>query len=96
VVGLTKSVAVFCANEGLNIRCNSIHPGATLTNILKTAIEQTPEVEEACNRMSPLNRMGTVEEVAAMAVFLASDEASFCTGGQYAVEGGTVSQHPKM
>jgi NAD(P)-dependent dehydrogenase (short-subunit alcohol dehydrogenase family) len=46
--------------------------------------------------MSPLNRMGTVEEVAAMAVFLASDEASFCTGGQYAVEGGTVSQHPRM
>ena len=96
VVGLTKSVAVHCANEGFNIRCNSIHPGATLTNILKTAIEQMPEVEEACKKMSPLNRMGTVEEVAAMAVFLASDEASFCTGGQYAVEGGTVSQHPKM
>ncbi len=96
VVGLTKSVAVHCANEGFNIRCNSIHPGATLTNILKTAIEQMPEVEEACKKMSPLNRLGTVEEVAAMAVFLASDEASFCTGGQYAVEGGTVSQHPKM
>ena len=96
VVGLTKSVAVHCANEGFNIRCNSIHPGATLTNILRTAIEQMPEVEEACKKMSPLNRMGTVEEVAAMAVFLASDEASFCTGGQYAVEGGTVSQHPKM
>ena len=96
VVGLTKSVAVHCANEGFNIRCNSIHPGATLTNILKTAIEQAPEVEDACNKMSPLNRMGTVEEVAAMAVFLASDEASFCTGGQYAVEGGTVSPHPKM
>ncbi len=96
IVGLTKSVAVHCANEGFNIRCNSIHPGATLTNILRTAIEQTPDVEDACKKMSPLNRMGTVEEVAAMAVFLASDEASFCTGGQYAVEGGTVSQHPKM
>ena len=96
VVGLTKSVAVHCANEGFNIRCNSIHPGATLTKILKAAIEQAPEVEETCNKMSPLNRMGTVEDVAAMAVFLASDEASFCTGGQYAVEGGTVSQHPKM
>ena len=96
VVGLTKSVAVHCANEGFNIRCNSIHPGATLTNILKTAIEQAPEVEEACSKMSPLNRMGTVEEVAAMALFLASDEASFCTGGQFPVEGGTVSQHPRM
>ena len=96
VVGLTKSVAVHCANEGFNIRCNSIHPGATLTNILKTAIEQAPEVEDACNKMSPLDRMGTVEEVAAMALFLASDEASFCTGGQFPVEGGTVSQHPRM
>ena len=96
IVGLTKSVAVHCANEGFKTRCNSIHPGATLTAILKTAIEQMPEVEEACKRMSPLNRMGTVEEVAAMAVFLASEEASFCTGGQYAVEGGTVSQHPRM
>ena len=96
VVGLTKSVAVHCANEGLNIRCNSIHPGATLTKILEAAIEQVPEVEETCKQMSPLNRMGTVEEVAAMAVFLASDEASFCTGGQFPVEGGTVSQHPKM
>ncbi len=96
VVGLTKSVAVFCAQAGLNIRCNSIHPGATLTRILEQAIEQAPEVEEACKRMSPMNRMGTVEEVAAMALFLASDEASFCTGGQYAVEGGTVSQHPRM
>ncbi|MDG2461446.1 MAG: SDR family oxidoreductase [Luminiphilus sp.] len=96
VVGLTKSVAVHCANLGTNIRCNSIHPGATLTTILKAAIEQAPEIRDACEKMSPLNRMGTVEEVAAMAVFLASDEASFCTGGQYAVEGGTVSQHPKM
>jgi NAD(P)-dependent dehydrogenase (short-subunit alcohol dehydrogenase family) len=40
--------------------------------------------------------MGTVEEVAAMALFLASDESGFCTGGQFPVEGGTVSQHPKM
>ena len=85
VVGLSKSVAVHCANRG-SIFAVTRSPGATLTNILKTAIEQAPEVEDACNKMSPLNRMGTVEEVAAMAVF-PSDEASFCTGGQYAVEG---------
>ena len=96
VVGLTKSVAIFCANEGLNIRCNSLHPGATLTKITKTAIEKNPALESALNRMSPLGRMGTLEEVAAMAMFLASDESSFCTGGQFPVEGGTVSEHPKM
>ena len=69
---------------------------AAFRALLEAAIEQVPEVEEACKQMSPLNRMGTVEEVAAMAVFLASDEASFCTGGQFPVEGGTVSQHPRM
>lgn len=96
VVGLTKSVAVHCATSGLNIRVNSIHPGATLTNILKTALEATPEMEASLNRMSPMGRLGTVDEVAAMALFLASEDASFCTGGQYAVEGGTVSEHPRM
>lgn len=96
VVGLTKSVAVHCATEGLNIRVNSIHPGATLTNILRTALEAAPEMEPMFNRMSPMGRMGTVKEVAAMALFLASDEASFCTGGQFPVEGGTVSEHPRM
>jgi 3(or 17)beta-hydroxysteroid dehydrogenase len=96
VVGLTKSVAVYCATEGLNIRVNSIHPGATLTNILRTALAETPEIEPQLKRMSPMGRLGTVEEVAAMALFLASDEASFCTGGQFPVEGGTVSEHPRM
>jgi NAD(P)-dependent dehydrogenase (short-subunit alcohol dehydrogenase family) len=96
VVGLTKSVAVYCATEGLNIRVNSIHPGATLTNILRKALVDTPFIEDRLKRMSPMGRLGTVEEVAAMALFLASDEASFCTGGQFPVEGGTVSEHPRM
>ena len=96
VVGLTKSVAVYCATEGLNIRVNSIHPGATLTNILRGALDATPEIEQNLKRMSPMGRLGTVEEVAALALFLASDEATFCTGGQFPVEGGTVSEHPRM
>jgi 3(or 17)beta-hydroxysteroid dehydrogenase len=96
VVGLTKSVAVFCATEGLNIRCNSIHPGATPTAILQPALDAAPEIVPNLERMSPLKRMGTAAEVAAMALFLASDEASYCTGGQFPVEGGTVSEHPRM
>jgi 3(or 17)beta-hydroxysteroid dehydrogenase len=96
VVGLTKSVAVFCATQGLNIRVNSIHPGPTLTNILRKALIDTPFIEEGLKRMSPMGRLGTVEEVAAMALFLASDEATFCTGGQFPVEGGTISEHPRM
>lgn len=96
VVGLTKSVAVHCATAGLDIRVNSLHPGATLTNILATAIAANPDIEPNLQRMSPMGRLGKVEEVAAMALFLASDEASFCTGGQYLVDGGTVSEHPRM
>ncbi len=95
VVGLTKSAAVHCANEGWAIRVNSIHPGATLTNILRKVLEEAPGAEAGLRRMSPMNRLGTVEEVAALALFLASDEASFCTGGQFPVEGGTVSEHPR-
>jgi len=96
VVGLTKSVAVYCATESLNIRVNSIHPGATLTAILEKALAETPEIKPNLDRMSPMGRLGTVDEVAAMALFLASDEASYCTGGQFPVEGGTVSEHPRM
>ena len=63
---------------------------------LRAALDETPDLQSSFDNMSPLGRMGTVEEVAAMALFLASDEASFCTGGQYPVEGGTVSEHPRM
>jgi 3(or 17)beta-hydroxysteroid dehydrogenase len=94
---LTKSVAVWCARQGLGIRCNSLHPGAIRTAIQdkKLAEAEDPEVRLAAfARMSPLNRMGTVDEIAWMAVFLASDEASFVTGGEYLVDGGMLAMHP--
>lgn len=96
VVGLTKSAAVYCATEGLNIRVNSIHPGATMTAILEQAVKDSPEIAPRLARMSPMGRTGAPAEVAAMALFLASDESGFCTGGQFPVEGGTVSEHPRM
>lgn len=84
---MTKSVAVYCGKAGLNIRCNSIHPGA-----IETAM--TAEHSKHLAKISPLNRMGTADEIAAAALFLASDESSFITGSEVLVDGGTMAVHP--
>lgn len=94
---LTKSVAVWCARQNLNIRCNSIHPGAIDTAIHEDVLATVPEPDammKVLNGMSPLGRMGRSEEVAALVSFLASDEASFITAGEYLVDGGTMAPHP--
>jgi 3alpha(or 20beta)-hydroxysteroid dehydrogenase len=96
LLGITKSVATWCAREGLNIRCNSLHPGAIYTDILKSHVDEDPAMFDVFSRMAPLGRMGTVEEVAKLAVFLASDDASFSTGGQFVADGGIGSAHPSM
>lgn len=96
LLGITKSVATHCAKEGLNIRCNSLHPGAIYTDILKSHVDEDPAMFDVFSRMAPVGRMGTVEEVAKLAVFLASDDASFSTGGQFVADGGIGSAHPSM
>ena len=93
---LTKSVAIWCARQKLNIRCNSIHPGAIKTAIHDQTLAAVPDpamMLNILNNMSPLGRMGTDDEVASLVVFLASDEASFITAGEYLIDGGTVAQH---
>jgi len=96
VVGLTKSVSTWCARNGLDIRCNSLHPGPTYTPILRNQVEQHPELYDKFRNMTPMGRMGTVEEIANLALFLASDESSFSTGAQFVADGGTSSAHPTM
>jgi 3(or 17)beta-hydroxysteroid dehydrogenase len=93
---LTKSVAVHCARSGYAIRCNSLHPGATDTPILSPALQAQPQLIEVFRRMSPLGRMGGAEEIAAAAVFLASDEASYMTGAELLVDGGMMAGHPGL
>ncbi len=93
---LTKAVAAHCARSGYNIRCNSLHPGATDTPILAPALAAAPQLLPVFHAMSPMGRMGRPEEIAAMAVFLASDEASYVTGGEFLVDGGMMAGHPGM
>jgi 3(or 17)beta-hydroxysteroid dehydrogenase len=93
---LTKAVAVHCARAGYDIRCNSLHPGATDTPILRPALDAAPDLLAVFKKMSPTGRMGRAEEVAAMALFLASDEASYVTGAEFLVDGGMMAGHPGM
>ena len=90
----TKSVALYCAQQGLNIRCNSIHPAAILTPMWEALIGDGPDKETRKAKMvadTPLKRFGTVEEVAAIAVMLASDEAAYMTGSEVHLDGGLLA-----
>jgi 3(or 17)beta-hydroxysteroid dehydrogenase len=94
---LGKSVAVYCASQGTKIRCNSIHPGVVETQLIREAIASAPD--EAAARaifegLSPMKRMGTVEEIAALVAFLASDEAAFISGGEYSIDGASTAGLP--
>ena len=93
---LTKAVAAHCARSGYNIRCNSLHPGATDTPILAPALAAAPQLLPVFHAMSPMGRMGRPDEIAAMAVFLASNEASYVTGAEFLVDGGMMAGHPGM
>jgi 3(or 17)beta-hydroxysteroid dehydrogenase len=91
---LTKAVAFYCGRKGYNIRCNAICPGAILTGLSRKSFAEKPELQKVYAAMSPLNRMGQGSDIAAMAVFLASDESTFMTGSDYMVDGGMLSGHP--
>jgi NAD(P)-dependent dehydrogenase (short-subunit alcohol dehydrogenase family) len=74
-----------------NIRVNSIAPGPIATNFaegLNLTDEQMQAFAQSILKRVPLNRFGTAEEVAAVACFLLSDDASYVTGSQYFVDGG--------
>ena len=90
----SKSVALWCAQQGLNIRCNSVHPAAILTPIWETMIGDGPDRDAkmaALVKDTPLQRFGTVDEVAALCVFLASDEAPYITGSELDIDGGLLA-----
>lgn len=87
VAGMTKATALEYASQG--IRVNSVHPGYIETPLLESAPQ---EMRDGLVALHPVGRLGTVEEVANVVLFLLSDKASFITGSQYAVDGGYTSQ----
>jgi NAD(P)-dependent dehydrogenase (short-subunit alcohol dehydrogenase family) len=87
--GLTKAMAV---ELGSRIRINAIAPAAVATSMLKAGFENNPEGYSELGRMHPTGRIGEPSEVAALAVFLASDQAKFMNGGVYELDGGISSR----
>lgn len=87
VRGLTKAAAIEYATR--NIRINSVGPGYIETPLLTSLDEATMQ---ALVNLHPMHRLGTSEEVAALIVFLASDEAAFITGSYHLVDGGYTAQ----
>ncbi len=89
VIGLTKSVAADFIREG--IRCNAICPGTVQSPSLEERIAAFDDPEAARAAFiarQPLGRLGTPEEIAALAVYLASDESAYATGAVFVVDGG--------
>lgn len=94
VVGLMRSAVLEAGNSG--VRVNTIHPSPIETRMMR-AIEsgRAPGAEAAAKQMIttriPAGRYGTPDEVAATALFLASDDSRYCTGGRYSVDGGMTA-----
>ena len=89
VVQLTKAVAGEVAAQG--IRVNAICPGAIDTPLLQKLTEMHPELTAGAEMMTPMARRGQPEEIAQVALFLASDASSFVTGAAYPADGGLTS-----
>jgi 2-keto-3-deoxy-L-fuconate dehydrogenase len=89
LLGLTKSVAVEYVTKG--IRCNAICPGTVETPSLGERIKALGNEEEARKAFiarQPMGRLGRAEEIAALALYLASDESAFVTGQEFIIDGG--------
>jgi len=89
VIGLTKSVAIDFIRQG--IRCNAICPGTVASPSLEQRIANqggSDAVRKAFIDRQPMGRLGTLEEVAALAVYLAGDESAFTTGTIHVIDGG--------
>jgi NAD(P)-dependent dehydrogenase (short-subunit alcohol dehydrogenase family) len=89
VAGLTKSMALDHAKDGIRVNC--ICPGRVETPFVAARLAEYPDPDKARQEMSvtqALGRMGKPEEIAAAALYLASDESAFVTGTEFIIDGG--------
>jgi NAD(P)-dependent dehydrogenase (short-subunit alcohol dehydrogenase family) len=92
---LTRSIAIDHGPQG--IRCNAVCPGWIRTDMLQQSFELSADpaaAERAAAALHPVGRLGEPADIAAMAAFLASDEAGFVTGQLYTVDGGLLARSP--
>ena len=91
---LTKSVALHCARQGYNIRCNSVHPTFIATPMVQAMIDNAPDPERTSRKLArqvPLGHIGEPDDIAWGVVYLASDESKFMTGAEFVVDGGITA-----
>ena len=89
IIGLTKSIASDFVKQ--NIRCNAIAPGTVFSPSWQERVNQSPDPVQAKKDFiarQPMGRLGTAEEIASMAIYLAGDESTFTTGNTFSVDGG--------
>nr|WP_260048981.1 SDR family oxidoreductase [Oceanobacillus kimchii] len=86
VVGLTKTAALEVASA--NVRVNSIHPSPVNIRMMRSLEEGLQADEATMSKGIPLERYGEADDIAKLVLFLASDDSTFITGGQYRVDGG--------
>ncbi len=94
VTHLTKSVALDCAARGLNIRANTVHPGAIRTPMYERYLNaggaSPEEIETVMASAHPMGRVGTAEEVAKAIIFLSCDDSSFTSGTDLNIDGASA------
>lgn len=91
----TKSVALYCANNRLGIRVNSVHPGYIWTPMVESYLRQAGSVvmgRRVLDQKHPIGHVGEPDDIAYGVLYLASDEAKFVTGAELVIDGGYTAQ----
>ncbi|MCL2915487.1 SDR family oxidoreductase [Shewanella corallii] len=94
VDALTKCVALHCGEQGLNIRCNSVHPGAIHTPMLERYLEMMKgdgtleQAQQMFDSSHPVGHCGSAGDIAQGVLYLLSNDSSFVTGAQLSIDGG--------